>query len=82
MCVSVVANSQRCDVSSTDRIAAGLTDDDPVGEGLVVGLDVKCPLLSVQGVFLDEVDIVHTCNLQTTNTHTRYKKLNLHERPK
>lgn len=39
-------------------------DDDPVGEGLVVGLDVQRPLLSVQGVLLDEVDVVHTSNLQ------------------
>lgn len=45
-------------------------DDDPVGEGLIMGLNVKCPLLSVERVFLAEVDIVHTCNLQTTPTHT------------
>lgn len=55
---------------ATDRIAAGLMDDDPVGEGLIMGLNVKCPLLSVERVFLAEVDIVHTCNLQTTPTHT------------
>ncbi len=62
---------------ATDRIAAGLMDDDPVGEGLIMGLNVKCPLLSVQRVFLDEVDIVHTCNLQTThNSNSCYKTLN------
>lgn len=54
---------------ATDRIAAGLMDDDPVGEGLIMGFDVKCPLLSVQGVFLGEVDVVHACNL-TNHTNT------------
>lgn len=44
-------------------------DDDPVGEGLIMGFDVKCPLLSVQGVFLGEVDVVHACNL-TNHTNT------------
>ena len=53
-------------------------DDDPVGEGLIMGLDVKGPLLPVQRVFLDEVDIVHTCNLQINHTQNRscYIKLN------
>lgn len=62
---------------ATDRIAARLMDDDPVGEGLIVGLDVKCPLLSVQRVFLDEVDIVHTRNLQTTTTHITRKYIDM-----
>lgn len=44
-------------------------DDDSVGEGLIVGLNVKSSLLSVQCVLLDEVDVVHTCNLRT-HTHT------------
>lgn len=48
---------------ATYRIAACLVDDNPVGEGLIVGLNVQSPLLSVQRVFLDEVDIVYTCNL-------------------
>ena len=63
---------------STDRITAGLMNDDPVGEGLIMGLDVQRPLLSVQSVFLAEVDVVHTSDLQTTHTHnnTCYKKLN------
>lgn len=38
-------------------------DDDPVGEGLIVGLDVQGPLLSVQCVLLDEVDVIDTCDL-------------------
>lgn len=38
-------------------------DDNPVGEGLIVGLYVQCPLLSVQSVLLDKVDVVHTSNL-------------------
>lgn len=46
-------------------------DDDSVGEGLVVGLNVKSSLLSVQCVLLDEVDVVHTCNLRMhAHTHT------------
>lgn len=44
-------------------------DDDPVGEGLIMGVNVQRPLFSVQGVFLDEVDIIHTSNLQ--NTHAK-----------
>lgn len=44
-------------------------DDDPVGKGLIMGLDVKCPLLSVQRVLLDEVDVVHARNLRTARTH-------------
>lgn len=59
---------------ATDRIAAGLMDDDPVREGLIMGLYVKCPLLSVQGVFLGEVDVVHACNLQTTQTQLLLQK--------
>lgn len=54
---------------ATNRVAAGLVDDDPVGEGLIMGLDVERPLLSVQGVFLDEVHIVHPCDLQMQHTH-------------
>lgn len=71
-------------------------DDDPVRKGLVVRLDVKCPLLAVQCVLLDEVDVVHTCNLYKNtellshksyyNRHTRIttscqlSKLNTHTR--
>lgn len=43
-------------------------DDDPVGEGLIMGLDMERPLFSVKCVLLDEVDIVHACNLQTRDT--------------
>lgn len=43
-------------------------DDDPVGEGLIVGLDVKRPLFPVQGVFLDEVHVVYPCDLQSQHT--------------
>lgn len=38
-------------------------DDDPVGKGLIVGLYVKSPLLSVQSVFLGEVNVVDTSDL-------------------
>lgn len=34
-----------------------------------MGLDVERPLFPVQAVFLDEVDIVHPCNLQMQRTH-------------
>lgn len=47
-------------------------DDDPVGEGLIMGLDVKRPLFSVQGVFLDEVHIVDPCNLQSQHAHDSF----------
>lgn len=57
-------------MNATDRIAADLMDDDPVGEGLIMGLNVKRPLLSVERVLLAEVDIVHTRNLQTRGTST------------
>lgn len=57
-------------VLSAHRIAADLVDDDSVGEGLVVRLDVKRPLLSVQRVFLAEVDVVDTCDLQTRREDT------------
>lgn len=50
--------------NSTNRIAAGLMDDDSIGESLIMGLDVQCPVLSVKCVFLDEVDIVHAGNLK------------------
>lgn len=43
-------------------------DDDPVGEGLVVRLDVQRPLFPVQAVFLDEVHVVHPRNLQIQRT--------------
>lgn len=46
-------------------------DDDPVGEGLIMGLDVQCPLLSIQCVFLDEVHVVHTGDLPSTHTASR-----------
>lgn len=54
-------------------------DDDSVGEGLIVGLDVKGPLLSVQCVFLDEVHVVHTSNLQI-HTHTHTQNTDTHAR--
>lgn len=49
-------------------------DDDPVGEGFVMGLDVKSPLLSVQRVLLDEVDVVHARNLRTQQSHLTSQK--------
>lgn len=56
---------------ATYWITAGLMDDDPVRKGLVVRLDVKCPLLVVQCVLLDEVDVVHTCDLHTHIHNTK-----------
>ena len=40
-------------------------DDDPVGEGLIVGLNVQRPLSAVQSVVLTEVHVVHPSNLHT-----------------
>lgn len=48
-------------------------DDDAVGEGLVVRLNVQCPLSAVQCVLLDEVNIVHTCDLDTPTVLIRYR---------
>lgn len=45
------------------RVAAVFVDDDAVGEGLVVGLNVQGPLPRVERVLLDEVDIIHTGDL-------------------
>lgn len=55
-------------VCVTHRVAAGFMDDNPIGEGLVVGLDVQRSLSPVQRVLLDEVHIVHPRNL-----HHRYR---------
>lgn len=69
--LDTTCTKQHRGVNATDRIAAGLMDDDPVREGLIMGLNVKCPLFSVERVFLDEVDVVHTCNLKTrTHKHS------------
>lgn len=74
--LDTTCTKQHRGVNATDRIAAGLMDDDPVGEGLIMGLNVKSPLLSVQRVFLDEVDVVHTCNLKSKTHKHSHKILN------
>lgn len=56
-------------VCVTHRVAAEFVDDDSVGEGLVVGLDMERPLSLVQSVLLAEVHIVHPRNLHTKDTH-------------
>lgn len=63
-------------VKGTDRIAASLMDDDSVGKGLIMGLNVQSPLLSVQRVFLAEVDVIYTCNLRATENIARYSHSN------
>lgn len=68
--LDTTCTKQQRGVNATDRIAAGLMDDDPVGEGLIMGLNVKCPLFSIERVFLAEVDVVHTCNLKKNKTQT------------
>ena len=59
-----------CFPVSTHGVAAFFTDDDPVGEGLVVGLDVQGPLEAVQGVLLVEVHVIHPGNLRPTTDKT------------
>lgn len=47
------------------RVTAKFMDYDSVGEGFIVGFNMKSSFSVVQGVLLNEVDIVHTCNLHT-----------------
>lgn len=53
-------------VCASHRVAAELMDDNAVGEGLIVRLDVQRPLAAVQRVLLDEVNVVHARDLNTT----------------
>lgn len=48
---------------TTHRVAAVLVDDDPVRKRLVVRLDVQSALSRIQGVFLDKINIIDSCNL-------------------
>ncbi len=40
-------------------------NDDSVGEGFIVRFNMKSSFSVVQRVLLNEVDIIHTCNLHT-----------------
>lgn len=53
---------QRAGVT-THRVAAVLMDDDPVRKRLVVRLDMQSALSRIQGVFLDKINIIDSCNL-------------------
>lgn len=46
------------------RVVAALAHDHSAGEGLVVDLDAKRPLPAVESVLLDEVEVVHSSNLE------------------
>lgn len=45
------------------RVFAALADNDSAGKGLVVHLNAKRPVLAVQCVPLDKVQVVYTGNL-------------------
>ena len=47
----------------THRIAAVLMDDDPVRKRLIVGLDVQSAISRIQGVFLDKINVIDSCDL-------------------
>lgn len=47
----------------TYRVAAVLVDDDPVRKCLIVGLDVQSAISRIQGVFLDKINVIDSCNL-------------------
>lgn len=48
---------------TTHRVTAVLMDDDPVRKRLVVRLDVQSAFSRIQGVFLDKINIIDSCNL-------------------
>lgn len=56
------------------RVVAALAHDDSAGEGLVVDLDAKRPLPAVESVLLDEVEVVHSCNLSQLKEKKRRGK--------
>lgn len=45
------------------RVVAALADNDSVGKGLIVDLNVERPVSAVQSVLLDKVQVVYTGNL-------------------
>jgi len=47
------------------RVTAEFMNDDSVGEGFIVRFNMKSSFSVVQSVLLNEVDIIHTCNLHT-----------------
>ncbi len=50
--------------SKAHRVAAELMDNDSAGKGLIVDFNVECPVLAIQSVLLDKVQVVYTSNLQ------------------
>lgn len=46
------------------RVVAALAHDHSAGEGLVADLDAERPFFAVESVFLDEVKVVHSGNLE------------------
>lgn len=57
------ARSRSPGARGTHGVAAVLIDDDPVRERFVVGLDVQSTLPRIQGVFLDKINVIDSCNL-------------------
>lgn len=64
--------------SCSDRVAAVFSDDDSIGEGLIVGLYVQCPLSAVQRVLLNEIHVFHSCYLHTDTCAIITTELLLH----
>lgn len=48
----------------THRVTAVLINDDPVRESFIVGLYVQSSVSPVQGILLDKVNIIYSCNLR------------------
>lgn len=49
-------------------------DYDPVGEGIIAGLNVQRSLPSVQRVLLVKVDVIHTSNLEKHKNKSLLRK--------
>jgi hypothetical protein len=47
----------------THRVTAVFVDDDPVRKCLIVGLDVQSAISRIQGVFLDKINVIDSCDL-------------------
>lgn len=55
----------RCEGDFSHRVTAEFMNDDSVGEGFVVRFNMKSSFSVVQRVLLNEVDVIHACNLYT-----------------
>lgn len=51
--------------SDAHRVVAALADDDSAGKGLVVDFNPERPVPAIERVLLEEVQVIHTCDLHT-----------------